>query len=77
MLGFAWNMFRASEFTESTSGCYAPASLQRFGICLCALQCLIDLGCCLQDSVAVLKKFMANANTIKFNLIALAKADQQ
>ena len=30
----------------------------------------------LQDSVAVLKKFMANANTIKFNLIALAKAEQ-
>lgn len=30
----------------------------------------------LQDSVAVLKKFMANANTIKFNLIALAKTEQ-
>lgn len=29
----------------------------------------------LQDSVQVLKKFMANANTIKFNLIALAKAE--
>lgn len=30
----------------------------------------------LQDSVAVLQKFMANANTIKFNLIALAKTEQ-
>lgn len=30
----------------------------------------------LQDSAAVLQKFMANANTIKFNLIALAKAEQ-
>ena len=37
--------------------------------------CLI-FSCCLQDSVAVLKKFMENANTIKFNLIALAKAEQ-
>jgi len=30
----------------------------------------------MQDSAAVLKKFIANANTIKFNMIALAKTEQ-
>lgn len=45
------------------------------GLCSRATQCLMCCFC-LQDSVAVLKKFMANANTIKFNLIALAKAEQ-
>ena len=29
-----------------------------------------------QDCVAVLRKFMENANTIKFNMIALAKTEQ-